>query len=301
MSALGTAGRGGLRVIAIAGGKGGVGKTVLAVNLAVELARRGDRVLLIDADIGAANAHLLLGVFPDAGIRDVAGGRVPIEDALFETTAGPTLLSGLGHEIESETLDDCETLALLGALDSIGERFDAVVIDTSAGVGDNALFFAGAADEVVLVTTPEPTALADTYASARALCKRSGRSRLGLVVNHAFGPGIASAVHDRLQTLVGHFLGARIDLLGWLPFDPLVHDAVMVGQPIVATRPTSLVSRRMRTLAQDLSALACESPLAAERSALRFFWSSLPSRYGVGGGATVVPGWAAGLPARGRA
>ena len=265
----------GLRVMAVASGKGGVGKTQVAVNLAVELSRLGERVLLIDGDVGTCNAHLLLDVSPGTGLGDVACGLTPIEAALVETPHGPTLLSGRAshtHQRAADGLDDCQQLTLLAALDSIGHLFDVVVIDTASGVGSNALFFAGAAEEVILVTTPEPTALADTYVSARALLRRSSRTRIGLVVNQAVSYEVARAVHQRLHGLVRQFVAAEVELLGWLPFDPMVHDAVMRQSPFVVTGPGTSASRRLRQLALRLKAM----PVSTEGSAdLRFFWSTL--------------------------
>ena len=265
----------GLRVIAIAGGKGGVGKTQLAVNLAVSLAQLDERVLLIDGDVGLANADLLLDVAPEAGLGDVVRGLVPIEEALVETPHGPTLLAGRGFDARpGEALEQREALALLGAFDAIGERFDMVVIDTPAGLGPNALFFAGAADEVLLVTTPEPTALADTYATARALLLRSSRTRIGLVVNQALSADIARAVHQRLDDLVARFLGARLELVGWVPFDPMVHDAVMRRAPVVRARPSSPAARQLAALAARLRDLRVSAP-GEGRADLRFFWGRL--------------------------
>ncbi|MBL8785095.1 MAG: P-loop NTPase [Deltaproteobacteria bacterium] len=277
-----------LKVIAIAGGKGGVGKTQVAVNLAVALHRRGQRVLVIDADLGLANADLLLDVVPQAGLVDVARGLVAIEDALVESPHGPVLLGGGGamearhgarRDQGEPRLDDREKLALIGALDSVGGAFDVVLIDTPAGLGDPGIFFARAAAEVCLVTTAEPTALADTYATARALLRRSARRRLGLVVNQVTGARVAQAVHDRLRLLVHRFLGADLAMNGWIPFDPEVHHAVMRRSPIAATRPEAPASRRMAALADTL--LYDAAPAGPDPSGeLRLFWRALMARTG---------------------
>jgi flagellar biosynthesis protein FlhG len=260
-----------LRVLAIASGKGGVGKTQIAVSLAVDLAAQGRRVLIVDSDIGLANADLLLDVNPSWGLVDVARGLVPIEDAIIPTPLGPSLLPG--KSANATELSDEEKLALMASLDSLGDSFDWVVIDTSAGLGDNPLFFASASEEILLITTPEPTALADTYATARALLRRTNRRRLSLVVNMAEDLHEAARVHERLNLLVKRFCAAEIDLAGWVAFDSSVHEAVMERLPIVVERPTSMAGKRLRALSQHLMKTAPAQIAEAEvPSELRFFW-----------------------------
>ncbi|MCC6623445.1 MAG: AAA family ATPase [Deltaproteobacteria bacterium] len=263
-----------LRVIAVAGGKGGVGKTQVAVNLGVIAAADDARVLLIDGDVGLSNADLLLDVRPRSGLVDVALGRAAIEDALVTSPFGVTLLAGAHGDVASTRLGDAEKLALLGALDSLGEAFDVVIIDTASGLGADALFFAGAADEVVIVTTPEPTALADTYATLRALARHHGQRRFQLVVNQAEDKAQAIDVHERIRILARRFVQSEVSLLGWVPFDLHVHEAVMRHAPVVAVSPRAPASRQLRHAAHHLLAPA-DSALATTRSArptIQFFW-----------------------------
>ncbi len=243
------------RVIAITSGKGGVGKTHIAVSLAVSLAERGARVLLIDADLGLCNADLLLDVTPERGILHVARGEAAIEDVLVSSPLGVTLLPGLGDTARDSSLSPSEKLALLGSLQSIGDRFDVVVIDTAAGLGDTTLFFASGADEALLVTTPEPTSLADTYGLMKALAKRGRQRRLGLIVNQATSPQIVNAVHKRLRELAGRFLELPLSLAGAIPFDGQVHAAVMRRRPVVCDAPRSEASRELHALAHHLADL----------------------------------------------
>lgn len=264
-----------LRVVAVAGGKGGVGKTHLAVNLAVAFGRRGRRVLMIDGDVSLANSDMLLDVSPHAGLADVLSGACAIEDALTVSPHGVTLLAGAHGEVAASTLSDTEKLALLGALDGLGETFDTVVIDTAAGLGGNALFFAGGAQEVVIVTTPEPTALADTYATVRSLVRGSTQRRLGVVVNQARDGETAQFVYERLRALVRRFLSVEIDFIGWVPFDAHVHAAVMRRAPVLCDAPWSEASQHVIDIADRILA---EGPVSERGQAggispgIQFFW-----------------------------
>jgi flagellar biosynthesis protein FlhG len=242
------------RVIAITSGKGGVGKTHIAVSLAVSLAEQGSRVLLIDGDLGMSNADLLLDVTPERGLVHVARGEATIEEVLVGSPLGVTLLPGLGDGTHEATLTPAEKLALLGALAGIGDRFDVVIIDTAAGLSDTTLFLASGADEALVVTTPEPTSLADTYGLMRALSRRGRQHQLGLIVNQAMGAEVAHAVHRRLSQLVERFLELPVPLAGWVPFDAQVHAAVMRRRPVVSDSERSAASRQLRGLAQAVVA-----------------------------------------------
>lgn len=260
-----------LRVLGVVSGKGGTGKTNVAVNVAVALAARGRRVLLIDGDTALANADILLDVSPRHHLGDVLRGDVPIERALVASAHGVTLLPASSGGLELERLDDAQQLALLGALESLDDAFDVVVVDTGAGISPNSLFFAGASQDVVLVTTPEPTALVDTYATIKALARRAGVTRVRLVVNQAGGGASAAEVHVRLGQLARRFLDVQIDLAGWLPFDAHVHRAVMRRAPVIADSPRAEISVRLRALAEHLVG----APADDRGDRLRFFWRRL--------------------------
>ncbi len=238
--------------IAIASGKGGVGKTHLTVSLAVILANRGQRVLVVDADLGLANADLFLECTPEFGLKHVVSGQVSIEDALVESPLGVTLLSGVSDPTRDLSLESHEKLALLAALSSISHRFDVVLIDTSGGITDTSLFFCQGADEVLVVTTPEPTSLADSYALIRALVKRARQPRVSLVVNQCVNERVARAVHERLTGLSQRFLDLPLGLSGWLPFDAAVCAAVMRRLPVVCASPQAEASLRLHALSDRL-------------------------------------------------
>ena len=268
---LARAGREPLRVLAVAGGKGGTGKTNLAVNLAVAVADTGRRVLIIDGDAALANVDMLLDVTPRHHLGDVLSGALPIEQVLVESPHGVTLLPASSGILALERLGDDAKLALLAALESLGDAYDVVVIDTASGLSPNTLFFAGAAQEVALVTTPEPTSLVDTYAGLKALARRHGVTRAHLIVNQA-GSGVdACEIHQRLAVLARRFLDVQVDLAGWLPFDAHVHRAVIRRTPVLRDAPKSDISRRIRALAGYL--LGQDALDSGDR--LRFFWRQL--------------------------
>lgn len=257
--------------IAIASGKGGVGKTHLTVSLAILFAQRGLRVLVVDADMGLANADLLLDVEPARGLSDVARGRCSIEEALVESPHGISLLSGVADASGELALSNSDKLAILGALASLSGRFDLVLIDTAGGVDDTSLFFCQGADEVIAVTTPEPTSLADTYALTRALTRRVHQRRVGLVVNQCMGERVARAVHERLAPLAQRFLDAPLPLLGHVPMDAAVCAAVMRRMPVVVSAENSPAAHGLHALADRLSAARHRG---SPRSSLSFFLKS---------------------------
>ncbi|MCA9514585.1 MAG: MinD/ParA family protein [Myxococcales bacterium] len=275
----------GLRVLAIASGKGGVGKTNLAVNLAVAFAHLGRRALLIDGDVSLANADVLLDVEPRSCLGAVLAGRQGIEEALVRSPYGVTLLPGTSGEADLATLDDHQKMALLAALDSLGDAFDTVVVDTGAGLGANTLFFASAAEELIIVTTPEPTALVDAYATVKAVVRRTGARRVGLVVNQAADHAATCDVHERLRMLTRRFLDVAVDLHGWIPFDARVHGAVMRRAPVVCDAPASAASRHIRAIAEHV--LGLRSAGATDR--LQFFWRHLLRGTSHGTGAMAPP------------
>ena len=265
-----------LRVFAFTSGKGGVGKTNLTVNLAVSWARAGRQVLVVDGDLGLANVDILLDEAPTHSLRDVLAGTHRASDVLLRSAYGPTLLPGASGTATMADLDAAQRMALITALDGLEEeaatRFDTVLVDTGAGIGRNALFFAAAAEEVCVVTTPEPTALADAYAAIKSLVRQCGVRHVALVVNQAAQAADARDVYQRLSSVCGRFLPVVLELAGWVPADPHVHEAVMVQRPVVVQYPTAPASRAIVELSDRL--LMRTAPRQAS-GRLQFFWRRL--------------------------
>jgi flagellar biosynthesis protein FlhG len=258
-----------LRVIAVTSGKGGVGKTHLACNLSVLAARAGRRVLLVDADLGLANADIVLGIAPHHHLGHVLDGSVPLDEVLAEGPEGVRVLAASTGVQELTQLDDAQKLRLVTALDVLEDRFDLIMIDCGAGIGDNVLFFAGAAQEALLVISPEPTSLTDAYAAVKVLSQQAGVERFSVIVNQAPTAAHAREVFQKLTRVTDRFLTARVGLLGHAPRDENLHRALMAQRPVVELFPRSPVSRAMETLTRDLLA---STPPPALQGGLKFLF-----------------------------
>jgi flagellar biosynthesis protein FlhG len=241
-----------LKVFAVTSGKGGVGKTNITANLAIHVAKTGKRVLVIDADLGLANIEIVFGLKPKFHLGDVLGGGRPIEEVLVQGPHGICLLPA-GSGIQSLTqLSDAEKMQFISALDPLEELFDVVFIDSGAGIGDNVLFFVGAAQEAILVVSPEPTSLIDAYAVVKVLSQKAGVKSFSVIVNPVVDELAARGVFHKLTTVTNRFLTARVRHLGYIPRDENFHRAIMAQQPLVDMFPTSPASRALGDIAQRL-------------------------------------------------
>ena len=241
-----------LRVIAVTSGKGGVGKTNMSANLAALAARAGKRVLIVDADLGLANVDIIFGVKPMHHIGDLLQPGVSAMDVLIEAAPNIHILpAGSGVQRLTE-LDRKEKLRLVAALDELEDHFDLVIIDSGAGIGDNVLFFVGMAQEVVLVLSPEPTSLVDAYAVVKVLSQQAGIRNFAVVINPVVDEMPARDMFQKLSTVTGRFLTAKLRHLGYVPRDENVHRAVMAQRPVVDLFPMAPASRAIVDVAARL-------------------------------------------------
>ena len=240
------------RVIAITSGKGGVGKTSLAVNLAVALQLAGQRVMLIDSDIGMANVNLLMGSVTNRSLIDLLDDEVELEDVVEDGVAGVKYISGVAAIEAALSLNRAEQRKLHKKLGRCSDLANIIIIDTGAGLNRNVIEFILASEEVLLITTPEPTALADAYAVIKAYTTYTERCNIKLVVNRIHDEEECEDVDEKINQTTKKFLGMSIDCLGYIYEDRAVLEAVHKQEPFIIANPKSSASRCVEELAKSL-------------------------------------------------
>ncbi|MCE5198776.1 MAG: P-loop NTPase [Armatimonadota bacterium] len=229
-----------LYTIAVTSGKGGVGKTSISVNLALLLARSGRRVRLVDADFGLSNAEVLLGMAPSFTLSDVLRGRVEPAGAWTEGPLGIKLLSsGSGLE-EMANLDGEAGTSLLDYVIRTASDDDIVIIDTAPGINESVASLLGLANEVLVVTTPEPTSITDSYAAMKVLMSRMPDAEITLVANCCASPAQATAVADGLDAICNRFLGRSFQRYEYLPSDSAVGWAIRSQKPVALASQSAI-------------------------------------------------------------
>jgi flagellar biosynthesis protein FlhG len=239
-------------VLAITSGKGGVGKTNISANLAVLAAKMGKRVLVIDADLGLANVEIVFGLKPRYHMGDLINSSISIEDVMIEAPHGVKILPA-GSGVQSLTqLSPEDKLRFIAALEPVQDKFDLVLVDSGAGIGDNVLFFVGAAQEAILVVSPEPTSLVDAYATVKVLSQKAGVRHFGVIINPVIEELPAREIFNKLTQVTSRFLSASVRHLGYIPRDENLHRAIMAQRPLVDAFPHSPASRALNVLADKL-------------------------------------------------
>ncbi|CEK12712.1 ATPase involved in chromosome partitioning [Chthonomonas calidirosea] len=241
------------RVIAVTSGKGGVGKTNFSSNLSLALAETGNRVIVVDADLGLANLHVVLGIYPQYNLEHVTHGDRSLREVLCPGPNGIRIVAGASGLAELADLDAIRREALIESLGELDTLADVVLIDTGAGLARNVLAFLCAAGEVLVVTTPEPTALTDAYAIIKTVYHENPQSRLMLAVNMAQNEAEARSAQERVVSIARRFLGTEVVSLGSIPHDPAVGQAVRNGKPFLLSYPSSPAARAVRKIAHQLT------------------------------------------------
>jgi flagellar biosynthesis protein FlhG len=238
-------------VFAITSGKGGVGKTNIVANLAAALTLREKRVMVIDADLGLANLDLFLDVRPVYTLADFFTGRVHLNEIIVPNRNGILLLPGAsGQEITALRHD--QKVALLTELDDLSHEVDLVLVDTGSGISDAVTYFATAAQEIVVVVTPEPASMTDAYALVRVLASVHHEKRFRILANNVSGEPEARRLFDALSGTALRFLNASLDFFGWVPHDPQLVRAVARSQMIVTEAADAPSSKAFMCIAQRL-------------------------------------------------
>lgn len=240
-------------VIAITSGKGGVGKSNVAVNLAVQLATAGKEVVLLDADLGLANADVLCNLDLPFNLSHVIARKKDVRDVMYKAPGGFRLIGGASGLARMADLTEFDRQRLINGLAELEQQADVILIDTGAGISPNVLSFTRAADNVLVVTTPEPTAITDAYAVIKVINKDGQQRRVSLLVNQVRNVAEARAVYERIANVAKKFLGVNVLDAGYVTADAEVPTAVRRRVPFTIGAPKSSASQCIGHLAMRLA------------------------------------------------
>jgi flagellar biosynthesis protein FlhG len=239
-------------VISITSGKGGVGKTNIAVNLAYLLSQAKKKTLILDADCGLANIDLILGLTPKYNLYHVLKGEKTLKEAIVNGPGGIKILPSSSGIQEMSSLSMAQKFILQDELNALQSRPDFMLIDTSAGINDNVLYFNMIASETIVVVTPEPTSLTDAYALIKLLYQRHAKKRFSLLVNMVKTPSEANEVFLRMAQATNHFLNLAIEHLGYIVYDDNIPRAVKKQKLLAELYPDSSSVKSLREIADKL-------------------------------------------------
>lgn len=244
------------RVITVTSGKGGVGKSSIAVNLAIQLSRLGKRVIIFDADFGLANVEVMLGVRPQFNLADLMFRGKTLEEIIARGPEGIGFISGGSGIQEMARMTREQVIYLTQRLVELDSVADIILIDTGAGIADVVLEFVAASSEVLLVATPEPTSITDAYALLKTLNRRADFSRedtsIKMISNRIENETEGKNLYDKMSFIVNKFLNIQPEFLGMIPRDDAMPKAVMHQQPVTLAYPNTPAAKAIRTIAVKL-------------------------------------------------
>ncbi|GAB2190764.1 MinD/ParA family protein [Sessilibacter sp. MAH2] len=241
-----------VQVIAVTGGKGGVGKTNLSVNLSIALAEMQRRVVLLDADLGLANVDVLLGLRAKHNIADVLNGVCDLQDILLTGPGGIKIVPASSGVQNMTQLSAQQHAALINAFNTLDQQLDILVIDTAAGISDTVVSFVNASNEVIVVVCDEPSSITDAYALIKLLNSEYQQSRFRVVANMTRTVNEGQNLFNKLQTVCDRFLDVTLQYLGHIPFDESVRKAVQKQTPLMTALPRSRASQAIKGIAQKV-------------------------------------------------
>ncbi len=261
-------------VVSVTSGKGGVGKTAVCANMAVSLARTGKKILIIDADLGLANLDVVFGLTPKYNLNHFFSGEKELHELVVEGPEGIQILPA-GSGVQSVThLTGDQKMRFMEAMESFHGLFDLVLIDTEAGISENVTYFNVAAQEILVVTTPEPTSITDAYALMKLLSTQYHEKRFNLVVNSVSDEAEALEVYRKLTMVANRYLDISIDYLGCAPFDKRMRESVSRQKVMVELYPNTRISGSFEGMAQNLMGVLEN---VKPKGTTQFFWKRLLS------------------------
>lgn len=257
-----------VQVIAVTGGKGGVGKTSVSVNLSVSLAQMGRRVALLDADLGLANVDIMLGLNSKHNLEDVLAGTHSLQDVMLIGPCGIRIIPASSGTQHMSQLSAMEHAGLIHAFSEISEQIDVLIIDTAAGISDSVVSFVRAAQEVLVVVCDEPSSITDSYALMKLLNRDYGLTRFRVVANMTRTPQEGQNLFNKLTLVTERFMDATLQFVGSVPFDDSMRKAIQRQRAVVEMTPRSKAALAFQSLAEKIDKWPLPS---SPRGHLEFF------------------------------
>lgn len=261
-----------VRVIAIASGKGGVGKTNVSVNLGVSLSKMGNRVLLMDADMGLANVDIMLGLQTEYNLSHVLDGEKTLREVMVDAPGGLKIIPAASGVKRMAQLTPMENAGIINAFSELDGILDVLLIDTAAGIADSVVSFCRAAQEVVVVVTDEPASMTDAYALIKVLSREYSLTKFQLLANMTRSEKHGRMLYEKFSQVCEQFLDVSIDYLGTVPFDHDLREAIQKQSPVTIAKPMSEAAQSFRGMAQKIDSWPIPTGVTGY---LQFFVESL--------------------------
>jgi len=239
-----------VKVIAVTGGKGGVGKTNVSVNLAVAMAGMGKRVMLLDADLGLANIDVVLGIHPDKDLSHVLSGECNLNEVVVEGPGGIKVVPGASGVQQMAELSEAEHAGLIRAFSDVGSDLDVLIVDTAAGISDTVISFSRAAQELIVVVCDEPASITDAYAMIKLLNREYGVDRFRVLSNMTRSAQEGRDLYNKMCRVTDRYLDVMLSYMGSIPYDENVRKAVKAQKPVLHAFPRSRVAQIFKNLAK---------------------------------------------------
>lgn len=244
------------RVITVTSGKGGVGKTSLSVNLALQLREQGKKVVILDADFGLANVEIMLGIRPQYNLADLIFNNKSIEEIITEGPMGVGFISGGSGVQDLVNLDKEKLKMLIAKLVKLDSLYDVIIIDTGAGIADSVIEFVLSSPEVLIVVTPEPTSITDAYSLLKAVNRKKEFNReqksIKVITNRVDNPEEGQEIFNKISVVVSKFLNIQLEYLGYIPLDKQLITAILEQKPISIHYPNSESALRIKSICSKL-------------------------------------------------